>query len=365
MKLLLILNENPAGSHDDVHRALARLIQDGEMDSFYVYPFLARLSDGLTSTDVVSEIVRTAEDFEPDAILWSHTGTLKVNESALQSIRDLRSKPSMGYWDDDLYQSFYKPLPSEIKSLASKIDVAFCRGFGQMTDRLRRVGCRDIRCVPAGTEEERFGKLRGHDTPILYDAVMIGNCVSSFIPWKTMPGGRWRVEIVKYLERKLGKGFAVYGEGWKGPSAKGTVPFKEQGAIYHSGRVAIGVNNLHAKYFFSNRLPIAMSCGVPVVHNYELGMDEIFPIGITKHFFRDTKGAWDNIRNLLDKDQSELDSIGLMMQEFALQFLTIRKIMKYMISVLRDYKSARDSRKVIPVRPNPWINLPPFSESCF
>lgn len=360
MKLLVLLNENPAGSHDDVHQALARLAQQRELESYYIYPFLARLSSGLGSSSVMSEIIEIARDFEPDAILWSHTGTLKVTDSALQSIRDLPSKPAMGYWDGDIYQSFYKPLPNEIKYLAAKVDVAFCQGIGQMTDEMRKGGCGDIRYVPAGTDEERFGKRRRQHTQILYDVVMIGNCTKSVIPGKTMPGARWRKEIVKCLERKLGGGFAVYGEGWKGPCAKGPVPFTEQSDIYHKSRLAIGVNNLHAKYFFSNRLPIAMSSGVPIVHNYELGMEEVFNPEIRKLFFRDTKEAWNNIRILLDKDQSVLDSIGLMMHGFSLQYLTIFEIMKYIVSALRDYNLARNGKRMVQVRPNPWIEVARF-----
>ena len=360
MRLLLILNENPAGSHDDVHRALARLAQDGEIQSYYIYPFLARLSEGLSSSAVMSEIVKRAKEFQTDAILWSHTGTLKVTESALQSMRDLPSKPSMGYWDGDIYQSFYKPLPNEIKYLAAKADVAFCQGIGQMTDQLKKAGCPDIRYVPASTDPETFGKLRKQDTSILYDVIMIGNCVRSLFPWKTMPGSRWRKEMVNYLEKKLRSSFAVYGAGWSGPCAKGPVNFKEQDKLYHGSRIAIGVNNLHARYFFSNRLPIAMSCGIPILHNYESGMDEIFNVGIRQYFFKDTNEAWEKIRILLSKDQSELDSIGLMMQEFSFRYLTITEILKYMISVLRDYELARGGKKAVQIRPNPWIKVPRF-----
>ena len=52
MKLLLILNENPAGSHVDVRNALKMLVQKGELRSYCIYPFSARLEDGLNSQEI-------------------------------------------------------------------------------------------------------------------------------------------------------------------------------------------------------------------------------------------------------------------------------------------------------------------------
>ena len=131
MKLFLILNENPPGSHDDVHRALKRLVDEKELQSFHVYPFLARLSDGKNNNEVVMEIIKISEQFQPTAILWSHIGKLKLKNDALKILGRLDSLPVMGYWDGDIYEKPYKPLPKEIIRLARSCDVVFCQGFGE------------------------------------------------------------------------------------------------------------------------------------------------------------------------------------------------------------------------------------------
>ena len=354
MKLFLILNENPPGSHDDVHRALNRLVIEKELKSFHVYPFLARLSDGKNNNEVVMEIIKQAEQFQPTVILWSHTGKLKLRNDALKILAGLDSSPVMGYWDGDIYEKPYKPLPKAIIQLARSCDVVFCQGFGEMTKILMNNGCKDIRYVPGATDEQRFGFMRQKGSKIIFDVVMIGNYVMSKLPWRIFPGARWRKELADFFYEKLGPRFAVFGAGWKGPYSKGPIPFTEQSNVYHSSRIALGVNNLHARYFFSNRLPIALSSGVPVVHNYESGYEVIFK-PIEKHnFFETTSEAWRITKNLLDKDQSELDVIGLGAHRFALDRLTMKKNISYMIDVLRSYKLGQKKGNKIEVSVNPW-----------
>jgi len=361
LKLFLILNENPPGSHDDVHRALNRLLIEKELKSFCVYPFLSRLSEGKSNNEVVMEIIKKAEQFQPTAILWSHTGKLKLRNDAFKILGRLDSFPVMGYWDGDIYEKPYKPLPKEIIQLSRSCDVVFCQGFGEMTKTLMNNGCKDIRYVPAVTDEQRFGLMRQKDSNIIFDVVMIGNYVTSKLPWRIFPGARWRNELADLFYEKLGPRFAVFGDGWKGPYSKGPIPFTEQSYIYHSSRIALGVNNLHAKYYFSDRLPIALSSGVPIVHNYETGYEKIFKPIEKYNFFKTTSEAWCITKNILDKDQSELNEIGLRTHRFALDRLTMKKNIKYMIDVLRSYKLGQKKGNTIEVSVNPWGAIPQLS----
>ncbi len=359
MKLLLVLNENPAGSHDDVHRALARLVEERKLQSFHVYPYLARLADGLGENEVLGEIEKMAEEYQPTAILWSHTTTLHVSEDIAERLRESPSNPTMGYWDADIYQAPYKPLPKGVVNLVRLCDVSFWPGYSEVIETLRILGCRDMRYVPLSTDEHRFGAVRLQEASFDFDVVMVGNYISSSIPWRAFPGSRWRKELAKYLFRKLGPRFAVFGCGWRGKYARGPIPFKEQNQIYHASRIALDVNNLSARYYFSNRLPIALSSGVIVVSNHEEGIEEIFSQLQNPVFFKTTEEAWDIIERLLAKDQDELDDMVLEAREFALSRLTMTDIMKYMISVLQSYKLAQDKKKgdAVQVTVNPWITV--------
>jgi spore maturation protein CgeB len=103
-------------------------------------------------------------------------------------------------------------------------------------------------------------------------------------------------------------------------------------------------------------LPIALSSGVPVVHNYEPGFEEIFKPSEDFFFFKTTEEAWSLVKHLLEKDQKELDEIGLKAYKFALERLTMTEVMRYMINVLRDHKLAQEEGKEVKIRANPWIN---------
>ncbi|MBA4376703.1 MAG: hypothetical protein C0401_11100 [Anaerolinea sp.] len=355
MRLLIILNENPPGSHIDVHNALSKLKQEGALQSYVIFPWLAYFERGIHSQDIAASIAKTAREFEPTAILWAHTAGLRVSTDTINNLRQLPSRPSMGYFEGDLYESPYKPLPTEVLNLAVACDVIFCPGFGVMTDLLKRKGCLDIRYVPSPTDEWRFGRVRDGSEQILFDVVMVGNNVFSRLPWRTMPGSRERRELAKFFQERLGSRFAVFGMGWKAPYAAGPIPFDQQIDLYHRSRIAFGVNNLHAKYSFSNRLPIAMSCGVPMVYGYETGFDEVFEPNCGAFFFKDKWDAWSIIKNLLAKDQTELDEIGEIANRFALSRFTTTHIFRYMCETLAFYAPNNRDRRNHGIPTNPWI----------
>ena len=249
-----MLNESVEGSHDDVHRALAELVAAGQLTAYRVYAFPARLEQGLQPHEIAAEIVAEAVDLLPTVILWSHTGHLSIDHACLKRLRSLPSRPAMGYWDGDMYQTPYKPFPRQALMLARACDVVFLPGMNDFVRGLRRSGARDIRYVPSTTDLGRFGgarALRGR-RECEFDVAMIGNRHTSRVPFKTMPGLRWRIELAKMFEAKLGQRFAIFGYGWRGSCAQGPVGFTEQGTAYSSAFFGVGVNNLHASYYFSN-----------------------------------------------------------------------------------------------------------------
>lgn len=356
MKLLLVLNENPPGAHSDVHCSLNELKEQGILKNFHVYPFLARLADGLNDMEVTRELVNIAQEFQPSAILWSHTGRLSVAEDDIFKLRNLSSRPAIGYWDGDIYQK-PQPLAKEIITLCKKSDVVFVQGEGDFSSILKKNNCHDIRYVPGTTDTNRFCSLRASDQKIRFDVVMIGNNVSSKLPWRTAPGSRWRKELAEFFYKKLGNRFAVFGHGWKAGYGKGPLPFDEQVNAYHSSRVGLGVNNaIGARYYFSNRLPIALSSAVPFIHNYEPGYEEIFKPIEDFHFFRTTSEAWELTKQLLEKDQKELDLIGRQGYDFSRNRLTTTEAMRYMIRVLNEHWRSRNEGEKIDTTINPWIN---------
>jgi hypothetical protein len=223
-----------------------------------------------------------------------------------------------------------------------------------MTDELFIAGCTDIRFVPGTTDEWRFG-IRGKISPE-FDVVLIGNNASSRLPWRTMPGARWRKKLVTLFEEKLGNRFAVFGQGWYGRSAQGSLPFEKQSSAYARGRIALGVNNLHATFYFSNRLPIAMSSGTPVIYNYEVGFERLFPSESGCLFYRNTEHAWEIARDFLSRSHDELTQMGRHAHDHAIRHFTITRVFHYMCDVLGSFHRRGDHGSVPCVQiTNPWL----------
>lgn len=355
MRLLVVLNENPPGSHVDTHSALVHLKRAGQLSEYVVFPWLAHFHQGLQAQEIAARILTIASDLGPTAILWAHTSHLRIGPDIISALRNLPSKPALGYWEGDAYERPSKPLPADAAKLAANCDVVFCQSFGATADAFRKAGSRDIRFVPGATDSSRFGKVRTGHAQIQYDLVLIGNKVWSKLPWRVMPGARWRKELVDVFSARLGERFAVFGAGWSGSSARGPLPFEQQGEAYHKGRLALGVNNLHGMYSFSNRLPIAMSAGVPVIYNYEPGFEQIFPPGCGCFFYRDTDECVALVTTLLRKDQAELDEIGAAAHAFAMSKLSMVKVFEYFIAVLNAGRLRHLSPQTSPTVHNFWL----------
>jgi hypothetical protein len=356
MRLLVVLNENPVGSHDNSRRYLATLKSRGTLDDYAICPFLARLSSGASSREVEEEIIETAADLAATAVLWCHTSSLEVTAATFSRLRRLPGRPVFGYWEGDMYQWPYKPFPPPARRIACACDVVFLAGSSSLLHNLRRRGCGDIRYAPSPADLALFGDaILLRQTEPEFDLVLIGNNPKSHIPFKTMPGARWRGQIVAMLERKLGQRFAVFGYGWRGPCAQGPVPMERQGEVYARSRAGIGNNNLHAAYYFSNRLPIALSCGAVTLHNWEAGLDQVLGHDAPIRFFRSTGEAWEAVRRVLEADDADLQKERLRARELALARFTFTHVQDYMVAVLRDLWQARQAGAAPRAILNPWL----------
>ena len=187
-----------------------------------------------------------------------------------------------------------------------------------------------------------------------FDVAMIGNCPTSRIPLKTMPGLRWRIELARMFEARLGRRFAIFGLGWRGLCAQGPVELARQGAAYSRARLGVGNNNLHAAYYFSNRLPIAMSCGAVMLHNFEPGMSEVLGAGSPVRLFRTTSEAWRIAEALLKADDADYQQEREAAREIAFARLTMTRAQAYMLDVLGSLRASRAGCLGPSTVLNPW-----------
>ena len=304
-------------------------------------PWVALRRESRSDAEICEAVVGLASEVRPDAVVWSHTGVFAIPAHVFAELRGLACGPTLAYMEGDMYHWFYKPLPRPALMAMSACDVVFVCGGGSLVRMLERHGCRDIRYLPLTTDSVRFGNDRPATSPH-FDVVLVGNLPMSRVPFRTMPGCRWRVAAVRLLERRLGSRFAVFGTGWSGPSAQGPTPYPEQGAAYQSARIAVGINNLHAPFYFSDRLPIALSSGVFMVHNRERGLGRVLPSEIRDAMFgHGDDELWAAVKHALDADNDDLRNAELRARAFVLENLTTYQTLRYVKDVLTEIAHRR------------------------
>jgi len=351
VRVMVVLNERTPRTAVDVYRALERLKAEGGLDASVVYPYLSRLDELRDRTLVVEDLIRSVTEFRPSILLWVHAHDLGISAKVSDMLRRASGGCAIGFWEADWYDWFQKPFPRQTLGLLKSSDTVFVCGEGAFSGWLKRSGCRDVRYVPS-TGDGRFVE---HLVPRVFDfdVVMIGSKVRSRVPFRTMGGAVERSKLVEAFTRQYGARFAVFGHGWAGPSAQGPVPFEQQADICGRAACVLGNNHLYARYYFSNRLPIAMQAGRPVVHARVEGYEEVFG--------RDSGVRWfTTIEEALEKAQGVVSNPSCTAADaeearvLAESRFTTFHALSYMIRVLSSKRSAQTSAEGIVA--NPWID---------
>jgi hypothetical protein len=331
MRVLVVLNESPLGSHPDVYEAFQELVAQELIEGFDVYPYLALRKQGMPDDRIVAEIMETMRQHAYELVVWMHTGLLSVTDADLDAIVAMPQRPTMVYWEGDSYHPFYKPIPRQMLSIMRRCSQVFMPCGGPIVRSLRRAGVQTVRYAPSCASGTRFPAVWDADREKAHDIVMIGNRVTRRLPLKRMPGARSRQQLVEALERRYGSRFAVYGRGWTGPSAMGQCEFDEQARVYSRAAVTIGVNNSTYPLVFSNRLPIAMACGIPVVYSSNARFAEVFPAAVRATFFASVAEALETIDGLLESEATILRQMSLRNRAFFETDLTRSLVARHVV----------------------------------
>lgn len=300
MRVLIVLNENPVGSHPDVYEAFEALTAEGTIDGFDVIPFLHMRNAGMPDMEIVEAIRRAVVTGDHGLVIWMHTGSLVVPDDALDAILAASGNPKMAYWEGDSYHPWYKPLPPQMAAIMRRCDAVFMPCGGSVLETLRRAGVRRVLYAPSCASGTRFPHVWRADDAHEHDIVVVGNKVSSRIPFRTMPGARRRAMIVKALIKRYGRGVAVYGSGWTGRNAMGPVAFDEQTDVYRRASLTVGIDNLADPLFFSNRLPITLATGTPILYRRNPGYNDVFPDELRECFFAAPEDLYTGVDRLLE-----------------------------------------------------------------
>jgi hypothetical protein len=147
-------------------------------------------------------------------------------------------------------------------------DQVFTTALGEQYDTLRTAGARHVRFVPNTYCHVQFADAEGTWVAPTDDrrVVMVGSRSGRVPGIGRVPGARQRWQTVRLASRRFGGDFQVYGRGWRGPSAAGTIPYAEQAHALRTGAVSVNWDHYpHHVAYSSDRLPNSLVAGRPHV----------------------------------------------------------------------------------------------------
>lgn len=364
MRVLVVLNEKPAGSHPDIYEAFERLVERGIISFYRAYSHLLARSEGMDDSAIAAQIVGLVRETEADLIVWMHTGRLGIDQATLKAIRSMPQRPLMAYWEKDSFHPLFDPMPKPMLEIMRSCDLVFMPCAGPILGTLHRAGVSEVRFAPSTASGSRFLPLWNPGTAKMHDILLVGNHVSSRIPFKTLPGARRRATLVRAFERRFGKRFAVYGDGWTGPSARGKCAFDLQQQLNTSSRIVIGVNNSTYPYVFSNRLPIALACGAPVLYGKNPGFDKVFGRQLAGRFFESIPDALALAEDMLASDDATLLAESTANRSFFEKNLTTELVARHvLLETVASAETHERSPRLEPEEREPgplWQQIPPL-----
>ncbi len=205
---------------------------------------------------------------------------------------------------------------------------------------------RDVRYLPEHFDATLFGQPWRRTSEPHFDVVMIASYLNvklARLRRRYLPLQRERLALVKQLTSRFGRRFGLYGRGWEGqPSWQGVVPFREQQMPMRDSWLVLGLNNWSHADYFSNRLPISLGSGVPVVYKAFPGVEKWLVDGKHCRLYGRANQALPAIEEALRSPVEERELMGRLGRQRALDYCSMDVDARRMIAAVREVMAWRD-----------------------
>lgn len=324
---------------------------DGTIRELKIYSFLADyISKGKDKPSSQQALLEVVQSFKPDIIFWQHPSRYPVESELIWKIRACGSSPLIAYHEGDPFDTFYKVMHPDVKTLYRESDVFFTVGLGDARRRFSRIRkhphfyynshCFDRERI--GVEPPPLSRIGSK-----YDAVMIGTIAARYRGFFKQPQSKNRVRLARGLVQLFGKRFAAFGRGWPlGTNGAGTIPFDTQAKVIQTSRMSV-IWELYSDYtfYFSDRLPIALAAGVPFVTNNRSGYDTVLANAPGIYKVDSIEEALDVALYLRSLPMESIAEIGTAGRAWAFQNLEARVVFRRAFQtceqIWRERKSSR------------------------
>ncbi|MFI8288293.1 hypothetical protein EAO71_33065 [Streptomyces sp. ms191] len=243
-------------------------------------------------------------------------------------LRGLGSPPVV-VWEGDAWGG-RKRLKARNLAWLRHADVVFSVALGAQAELLRRACGREVRYVP-------------HVTPLCFaespdpgnaprGVALVGSRLT-FCGVALIADDGQRGRLARALARVPGCELSIYGRGWRGPHARGPVPYDDQLAVMRRALITVGWDRYrgHAGYF-SDRLPIALSAGRVHVTSRQPDLDWLPGPENGLHLADTPREGAERVRELLGTDPGGLLAAGARGGAWARAHLTELHALRHMLA---------------------------------
>ena len=330
--LLYLPNEMVEGDQVGPRSAFTGMLEEGKLKRYEAFSFLV-LAKAIGASEALERIIEHVNRYQPTMLLWQHVGRFPVTPSYLRRLRAASPATHFLYHEGDVYGRWIKRLPAPAKALMAAADTVALVGSGEFEALAKSVGARRVLYTPHSVDVVRFGKPWVPTMQRQFDVLMIGNRVTSRLPWGRMPGAASREKLVRELGRIFGDRFAVYGNGWNGFTGnRGPLPFNDQEAAQRQAWITVSWDHFDTvERYFSDRVPISLASGVPHVTNYQPGYEDVFGMSPPLLWAKSVGEMIRAIRSLLDRGPNELNALGEAAQLYGLRRFSARAVYERLI----------------------------------
>lgn len=342
MRWLYVPNENSEGDQVGPRLAFEQFHREGVFSAYGAYSYLVRGKAAASHRDAMREFFDTARSFAPDVIFIQHPSNgYPLARAWLQQLKAIPSKPKLVLHEADAYGRIVKRMDATLRAVLAESDISFLVGTGYLAELARTAGARRVRYTPHSYDRKRFGTAWTPTLTRKFDAVMIANlpCLKR-IPGLYMPGGRNRKLTAKLLHDHLGDRFVLYGggQGWNGKRyGNGKLAFDRQSDAIRDAWVSVNWGLFDdIPMYFSDRLPISLSCGVPHITNHQPGYESLFPNVPGLFTVKSPPEILDVTRYLLSLSPERRNELGRQAADFARRHLEATVVYRDIVSVVRE-----------------------------
>ncbi len=331
LRLLYIPNETIVGDQIGPRAAFEENLRTGRLEAFDTYSFLVEAKRLGSWQRMLDDLMQFARAFAPTAILWEMQTRQCVPTTYAQALRALPSRPVVSQRTGD---SYWRP-PRTMVRFGRGADLTLLTGTS-LIPAFQKAGCRNVQYLPERFDLARFGSHWTRSAAPEFDVVMIANYYRQW--WfRRFPGQELRRSLAKAFAKRFGCRFGLFGRGWNGwVGWQGFLPYGQQHEAMRRSRLVLGVNNWNDACYFSDRLPISLASGVPVLYKHFPGADELFQEGKHLWYYHDMRDALAKAEVLLARPQEELDQVAACGAELARNEFSCKRWAEQLLALLEE-----------------------------